>query len=447
MYYIDARGNYSSYIKGVTFSQEIQQNWASRNEENKRLSTSSSQDDYFEKQRLIQEAIAQLKQTGSVSSEIAKEVDVESLKESLENPQTGQASALSMLGQGGESQEAAKNSVLDSKNAIPNPLTLDEEMQNNQRLATLDKIAYEASKAKEKEEIKQEIEESLTSKNQESTMTTSTAMGVFLEKTLVQTSTTKPQNVSEEVKNAYNPLEVKEGENIAQNAVSFVDEVSGKTISVPLSEENVEKLVAKFGSLEEASDYVKGWYYDAAYNMGYLSGDSNGDGSISLEEGIHLKSLVSLKDSQYYSISERIPGGEEAQKNLQDSNLDGALNLNEMMGDNNELVLFKTGGESNNVDIFVIQKFSFEIGEVEETLNDILLNLGTKDEKQEIANSDSKDEEENQEKLVAKKEEMQEWLEMAKKLQDENYLNSLDSKERENLIKTEVILNNLFASA
>ena len=176
MYYIDARGNYSSYIKGVTFSQEIQQNWASRNEENKRLSTSSSQDDYFEKQRLIQEAIAQLKQTGSVSSEIAKEVDVESLKESLENPQ-----ALSMLGQGGESQEAAKNSVLDSKNAIPNPLTLDEETQNNQRLATLDKIAYEASKAKEKEEIKQEIKESLTSKNQESTMTTSTSMGVFLE--------------------------------------------------------------------------------------------------------------------------------------------------------------------------------------------------------------------------------------------------------------------------
>ena len=232
MYYIDALGNDSSYIKGVTFSQEIQQNWASRNEENKRLSTSSSQDDYFEKQRLIQEAIAQLKQTGSVSSEIAKEVDVESLKESLENPQTGQASALSMLGQGGESQEAAKNSVLDSKNAIPNPLTLDEETQNNQRLATLDKIAYEASKAKEKEEIKQEIKESLTSKNQESTMTTSTSMGVFLEKTLVQTSTTKPQNVSEEVKNAYNPLEVKEGENMAQNAVILVDEVRGKTISV-----------------------------------------------------------------------------------------------------------------------------------------------------------------------------------------------------------------------
>ena len=72
------------------------------------MSTSSSQDDYFEKQRLIQEAIAQLKQTGSVSSEIAKEVDVESLKESLENPQTGQASALSMLGQGGESQKQQK---------------------------------------------------------------------------------------------------------------------------------------------------------------------------------------------------------------------------------------------------------------------------------------------------------------------------------------------------
>lgn len=466
MYYIDARGNYASYISGVTFSKEIQQNWASRTPENKRLSTTSSQEDYFEKQKLMQEAITQLKQNGSVSPKIAKEIDVEALKNSLENSQEGQASALSMLGQGGESQEAAKNSVLDSKNAIPNPLALDEEVQNSQYLAAFDKSASEASKAKEKEEIKREIKESVTSKNQESATPTST-MGVFFEKTLVQTSTTKPQNVSEEVKNAYNPLEVKEGENIAQNAVSFVDEVSGKTISVPLSEENVEKLVAKFGSLEEASDYVKGWYYDAAYNMGYLSGDSNGDGSISLEEGIHLKSLVSLKDSQYYSIAERIPGGEEAQKKFleqvgfidnlgdyinhsisQDSNLDGALNLNEMMGDNNELVLFKTGGESNNVDIFVIQKFSFEIGEVEETLNDILLNLGTKDEKQEVANSDSKDEEEeNQEKLVAKKEEMQEWLEMAKKLQDENYLNSLDSKERENLIKTEVILNNLFASA
>lgn len=486
MYYIDAKGNYASYINGVTFSKEIQQNWASRTPENKRLSTTSSQEDYFEKQKLMQEAIAQLKQNGSVSAKIAKEVDVEALKNSMESAQEGQASALSMLGQGGESQEAAKNSVLDSK-AIPNPLTLDEEAQNTQRLEALDKIAYEANKAKEKakekEEIKQDIKESITSENQESTTTTSTtastsattsattSMGAFFEKTLVQTSANAPQNVSEEVKGAYNPLELKEGQSAGENAVSFIDEVSGKKIALPLSEENAAKLSEKFGSLEAASEYVKGWYYDAAYGMGYLSGDFNGDGSISLEEGIHLKSLVSLKDGQYHSIAEQISGGAESQMKFlekvgfidnlgdyinhsisQDSNLDGALNLNEIMGDKNELVLFKTGGESKSVDVFVIQKFSFEIENIEESLNDILLNLGAKEESKVENKEDSKedskgDSKREQSEVSTSKEKIQEWLEVARELKDADYLESLEEYQRENLLKSDRILTNFLESA
>ena len=462
MYYIDARGNYSSYIKGVTFSQEIQQNWASRSKENKRLSTTSSQDKYFEKQKLMQEAISQLKQNGSISPKIAKEINVEALKNSLESAKEGQSSALSMLGQGGESQEAAKNSVFDSKNAIPNPLALDEEMQNNQHLETLDKTAYEASKAKEKEKIKQEIKESLTSKNQESTMATSTSVGNFFEKTLVQTSPKVPQNVSEEVKNAYNPLEINAEESVGENAISFIDEVSGKKVAIPLSEANAKKLNEKFGSLEAASDYVKGWYYDAAYGMGYLEGDVDGDGKISLEEGIHLNSLVSLKDGQYHSIAEQIPGSVDEQMKFleqvgfidnlgdyinhsisQDSNLDGALSLNEIMGDKKEIMLFQTSKDSKSLDIFVIQKFNLEVENIEESLNNILLNLGAKEETKEPEQEEKDEVKETQAKIATSDEEIQEWLEVARDLQDENYLDSLEFSKRENLLKSDKILQNL----
>lgn len=132
-----------------------------------------------------------------------------------------------------------------------------------------------------------------------------------------------PSNLSEQDKVAYNPLEI-QAESAVQDsttsgtqesfAVEFTDEVSGKQVRVPLTQENAQKLTEQFGSLESASDYVKGFYYDAAYKMGYLSSDTDGDGKISLEEGVNLKTLVSLMNGNYSSVSEQFGGNVEMQK-------------------------------------------------------------------------------------------------------------------------------------
>ena len=80
-----------SYMSGVNYSDWMKEalNPENKSAENERLSITSSQEDYFKKQRLIQEAIAQLQSRGSVSSEIAKEIDVESLKKSLKDAENG----------------------------------------------------------------------------------------------------------------------------------------------------------------------------------------------------------------------------------------------------------------------------------------------------------------------------------------------------------------------
>ena len=220
------------------------------------------------------------------------------------------------------------------------------------------------------------------------------------------------------------------------NGVEFVDEVSGKKVRVPLNDANTQKLIDKFGSLDEASDYVKGFYYDAAYKMGYLSNDSNQDGTISVDEGIHLKSLVSLLDGNYDSIAERIGSDEAMQKKFleqvgfidnigdfinhaisQDSNVDGALNLNEMLDDDGKAVLFKVG--SSNVEMFVVWRFNFDF--TQESLNDTLLNLGASEQKDmRVINAQD-----------------------VKIHMDSNYLESLDETERANVLKSEILLKNL----
>lgn len=80
-----------SYVAGVNYSDWMKEalNPENKSGENKRLSVTSSQEDYFKKQRLIQEAIAQLQRQGSVDAKIAKEVDVESLKKSLKAQKMG----------------------------------------------------------------------------------------------------------------------------------------------------------------------------------------------------------------------------------------------------------------------------------------------------------------------------------------------------------------------
>ncbi|EEO25291.1 hypothetical protein [Helicobacter winghamensis] len=433
-----------SYVQGVNYGALMQDalNPKNKSEENERLSISSSQEDYFKKQQMIKEAMQQLQNNGYVEPKIAKEVDVEALKESLQKANNGESSGIEMLGSA-ESSEAKKQSLMSAKNealkesTLASAIDIENKMQNQPQNA-LDKEKQELEAQKKmKENILQSVENDTLVKR-------GSKKDGILDKAIVQTNSKAPSDISEEVKEAYNPLEITEkSDKSIKQAVEFTDEVSGKKISVPLSDENAQKLIEKFGSLEEASDYVKGFYYDAAYKMGYLSGDSDGDGKISLEEGVHLKSLVSLRDGSYYSIADRLGGELESQKKFleqvgfidnisdfinhsiaQDSDFDGAITLNEMMGDDGKAVLFKVGEQaSGNVEMFVIWKFNFDL--TQESLGDTLLNLGAKDEaKVEVA--DKKD---------------------IKEYADKNYLEALGEIERANVLKSEALLKNIIESA
>ncbi|WP_104721147.1 hypothetical protein [Helicobacter mesocricetorum] len=447
MYFVDSKGRYASYVSGVTFSENTQKNWASRNDENRRISTTASQDAYFKKQQLIQEAIKQLQQNGVVSEDIAKEIDVESLKKSLEHNSSGESEASSIAesiaGYFGDNQEVSKNNLSNAKN-----FALEAKLKNEFAI-------LEESKTRKIQEAKKQIQQSTHNQEQKNE-----TIGTFFEKSFLTTNALKPQNISQDVLKAYNPLEAK-GEEIPQNAVGFVDEVSGKTIHIPLNEENMKRLNEKFGSLQKASDYVKGWYYDAAYKVGYLSGDSNGDGNISVDEGIHLKSLVSLIDSQYYSIAQSIPAGEEQQKKFleqvgfidnladfinhsiaQDANLDGDLNLKEVMRNDNEIMLFATKNLQTLeiTDIFVIKHFNFSSGGF--SFDDFLLNLLGSNQ----SNTDT-----NGKKDIGlesiKPDEVGVWINSVKKSNDKRFLDSLSNEERGKLLKTDVILGNLLKSS
>lgn len=448
-----------SYVAGVNYSEWMQEalNPENKSAENRRLSITSSQEDYFKKQKLIQEAIAQLQSNGSVSAKIAKEVDVESLKKSLKDAENGESSSLS-IGEGSESSEARKQSQLSAKaqnaalksavnvldkeqnitqNAIPNVL--------QEATSLTEKDAEEAKKAKQI--IQQNIENDSLAKREADR----TSGGLF-DKHIFTTSSTAPSNVSEQDKVAYNPLEIQAESAVEDSttsetqetfAVEFTDEVSGKQVRVPLTQENAQKLAEQFGSLEAASDYVKGFYYDAAYKMGYLSSDTDGDGKISLEEGVNLKTLVSLMNGSYSSVSEQFGGNVEMQKKFleqvgfidnlsdfinhsisQDSNFDGGLSLNEILNSTNEAVFLKTAQSANSssIEVLVIQSFKIEFNK--ESLNDTLLNLGASAE-------------DSAQILDGRK---------LKDMLDENFLESLDEASRENWLKSEVLLKNMLES-
>ena len=434
-YWYSERTGVQSYVQGVNYGALMQEalNPKNKSEENKRLSTTSTQDDYFRKQQLIKEAVAQLQSNGYVEPKIAKEVNVEALKESLQQAGENNSSALGMLGNM-ESSEATKQSqmaaqeesMLKSAVNIADKMQVQSPMNNPLSDAKMEDLELQRQM---KETIKQSVEND-TLVNREG------KKGGILNQTIVQTSPKAPSNITQEAKDVYNPLVVSENTEALGNGVEFVDEVSGKKVRVPLNDANTQKLIDKFGSLDEASDYVKGFYYDAAYKMGYLSNDSNQDGTISVDEGIHLKSLVSLLDGNYYSIAERIGSDEAMQKKFleqvgfidnigdfinhaisQDSNVDGALNLNEMLDDDGKAVLFKVG--SSNVEMFVVWRFNFDF--TQEGLDDTLLNLGASEQKDmRVINAQD-----------------------VKIHMDSNYLESLDETERANVLKSEILLKNL----
>ena len=88
-----------------------------------------------------------------------------------------------------------------------------------------------------------------------------------------------------------------------------------------------------------------------------------------------------------------------------------------MLDDDGKAVLFKV--EASSVEMFVVWRFNFDF--TQESLNDTLLNLGASEQKDmRVINT--------QEVKIHK---------------DSNYLESLDEKERENVLKSEILLKNM----
>lgn len=438
-----------SYVAGVNYSDWMKEtlNPENKSAENERLSISSSQEDYFKKQRLIQEAIAQLQSQGSVDAKIAKEVDVESLKKSLKDAENGESNALG-IGEGAESNKARQQSQLNAQNTTLKSAAINalDNAQNTTSNALQDSASLKEDK--ESKKTKQNIQQSVENDTLAKRMAERTEG--FFDKHIFTTSPIAPSQTSEQDKAAYNPLAIKveSAEDSTNNtqailAVKFTDEVRGEEVSVPLTQENTDKLIEQFGSLEAASDYVKGFYYDAAYKMGYLSSDSDGDGKISLEEGVNLKTFVSLMNGEYSSVSEKFGGNVEAQKKFleqigfidnladfinhsisQDNNFDGGLSLNEILNGTNEAVFLKMaqGENSSSVEVLVVQSFKIDLNM--DSINDTLLNLGAtaEDSAQMFDNKKMKE------------------------LLDMSYLESLDEVAREQFLKSELLLKNILES-
>jgi hypothetical protein len=104
----------------------------------------------------------------------------------------------------------------------------------------------------------------------------------------------------------FNPLTVQRN----MDSVTFKDEVTGEDIYVKINNQNIPKIIAKFGALDtkEAKEYIKPLYEEAAYTIGYLKANTNMSGFLSKEEAKDLKNIAVLdKNAQitkYVSLNE-----------------------------------------------------------------------------------------------------------------------------------------------
>jgi hypothetical protein len=100
---------------------------------------------------------------------------------------------------------------------------------------------------------------------------------------------TKDIDIPENVEELFNPLNV----NQKGNVVTFEDEVTGKDVNVILTQRNQSRINDKFGSTEtaKAKDYIKGWYYESAYKVGFLEANKSQSGFISEREALELRNI------------------------------------------------------------------------------------------------------------------------------------------------------------
>jgi hypothetical protein len=99
----------------------------------------------------------------------------------------------------------------------------------------------------------------------------------------------------------FNPLNVNQQGHI----VRFIDEYTDRDVNVILTPKNNKKILDKFGSINtsKAKEYVKDWYNEAAYKVGYVEANRSQTGFISAEEAKDLRNIYILdKDANIKDI-------------------------------------------------------------------------------------------------------------------------------------------------
>ena len=110
------------------------------------------------------------------------------------------------------------------------------------------------------------------------------------------------QNFAKIINKNLDTNNIKTSSNLAKNyefnnEISFTDKISGNTINLKLSDENLSRLKTHFGSQNfdkdksgkitlkgEAADFVSGWFGDIAYKRNYAGADSDKNGFLNESE-------------------------------------------------------------------------------------------------------------------------------------------------------------------
>ena len=110
------------------------------------------------------------------------------------------------------------------------------------------------------------------------------------------------QNFAQIINKHLDTNNIKTSSNLAKNyefnnEISFTDKISGNTINLKLSDENLSRLKTHFGSQNfdkdksgkitlkgEAADFVSGWFGDIAYKRNYAGADSDKNGFLNESE-------------------------------------------------------------------------------------------------------------------------------------------------------------------
>lgn len=115
----------------------------------------------------------------------------------------------------------------------------------------------------------------------------------IMQNKLVDATKIEPKNHNNKV---YNPLtQKKDGDNV----ISIKDDMTNEDIYITLDQNNLEALQKQFGDInsDEAKKFVKSWYNEAVYSVGFLSADADLDGRVSMGEAKELNMMLKVDKS------------------------------------------------------------------------------------------------------------------------------------------------------